>query len=108
MTEPADIVATAVTSVPGVAALHAGMFGEVGTYLPGRRIPGVRLTDGVTDIHVTLYFGFPVRQTAARIRDVVTGVVGGTVNVTVEDVVAPATTESDPRRDTGRGGAPRP
>ena len=105
MTEPADIVATAVTSVPGVAALHAGMFGEVGTYLPGRRIPGVRLSDGVTDIHVTLFFGFPVRQTAARIRDVVTGVVGGTVNVTVEDVVAPATTESDPRRDTGSGGA---
>ena len=108
MTEPADIVATAVTSVPGVAALHAGMFGEVGTYLPGRRIPGVRLSDGVTDIHVTLFFGFPVRETAARIRDVVTGVVGGTVNVTVEDVVAPATTASGPRRDTGGGGAPRP
>ena len=106
MTEPADIVATAVTSVPGVAALHGGMFGEVGTYLPGRRITGVRLSEGVTDIHVTLFFGFPVRSTAARIRDVVSGVVGGTVNVTVEDVVAPVSTESGPRRDTGS--APRP
>jgi uncharacterized alkaline shock family protein YloU len=104
MTEPADIVATAVTNVPGVAALHAGMFGEVGTYLPGRRVQGVRLQDGVTDVHVTLFFGFPVRETAARIRDVVIGVVGGTVNITVEDVVAPGGTESGDSTDSESGG----
>ena len=47
MTEPADVVAAAVRSVPGVAGLHAGMFGEVGTYLPGRRVAGIRIVDGV-------------------------------------------------------------
>lgn len=108
MTEPADIVAAAVTSVPGVAALHAGMFGEVGTYLPGRRVPGVRLSDGVTDVHVTLFFGSPVRETAARVREVVTSVVGGTVNVTVEDVVAPGGTETGHQSDTQSGGPPPP
>jgi uncharacterized alkaline shock family protein YloU len=90
MTEPADVVAAAVKSVPGVAELHAGMFGEVGTYLPGRRVAGIRIGDGVTDIHVTLVLGTPVRETAARIRDVVARLVGGNVDVTVEDVVAPS------------------
>lgn len=32
--EIADTIAAAVTGIPGVASLHAGMFGEVGTYLP--------------------------------------------------------------------------
>jgi uncharacterized alkaline shock family protein YloU len=89
--ERADVVAAAVRSVAGVAGLHPGMFGEVGTYLPGRRVPGIRIEGDVTEVHVTLFFGAAVRETAARVRDVVAGVVGGTVNVTVEDVVSPAT-----------------
>jgi uncharacterized alkaline shock family protein YloU len=88
MTEMADVVAAAVRGVPGVSDLHAGMFGEVGTYLPGRRVPGVRLGDDVTEVHVTLVFGAPVRETAARIRDVVATITRGPVDVTVEDVVA--------------------
>lgn len=84
--DPADIVAAAVKAVPGVAGLHGGMFGEVGTYRPGRRITGVRMSDGVTEVHVVLQFGSTVRDTAARIRDVVTAAVGGTVDVYIEDV----------------------
>ncbi|MFD4183444.1 hypothetical protein ACFWPB_20405, partial [Rhodococcus sp. NPDC058514] len=42
-TEPADLIADAVLAVPGVAGLHGGMFGEVATYLPGRRVLGVAL-----------------------------------------------------------------
>jgi uncharacterized alkaline shock family protein YloU len=95
MTEPADIVAAAVLTVAGVAGLHAGMFGEVGTYLPGRRVPGVRIGDDVTEVHVTLYFGVPVRETAARIRSAVAPLVtSDRVDVTVEDVVPAATTAS--------------
>ncbi|WP_197379922.1 Asp23/Gls24 family envelope stress response protein [Mycolicibacterium mengxianglii] len=85
--EPADRVAAVVRAVPGVAGLHPGMFGEVGTYLPGRRVPGVRITDTETDIHVTVYFDVPVRDVAAQIRSAVHGAVGGAVNVTVEDVI---------------------
>jgi len=84
----ADVVAAAVRGVPGVADLHAGMFGEVGTYLPGRRVPGIRLGDDVTEVHVTLVFGAAVRETAARIRDVVGTIIGTPVDVTIEDVVA--------------------
>lgn len=91
-TEAADVVAAAVLAVPGVAALHSGMFGEVGTYLPGRRVRGVRLSDTGSDIHVTLYFGASVRVVAEQIRQVVAALVPGPVHVTVQDVL-PATAE---------------
>ena len=45
-----DLLAAAVRAVPGVAALHPGMFGEVGTYLPGRRVPGIRTVGDVTEV----------------------------------------------------------
>jgi uncharacterized alkaline shock family protein YloU len=97
--EPADRVAAVVRSVPGVADLHPGMFGEVGTYLPGRRVPGVRLGDTGADIHVSVYFDAPVRDVAAQIRSAVAVAVGGPVNVTVEDVVprTPPGTHPNPR-----------
>lgn len=85
--EPADVVTAAVRAVPGVAALHSGMFGEVGTYLPGRRVPGIRITDAGTDVHVSLFFGAPVRAVAEQIRQIVGGLVPGPVHVTVEDVL---------------------
>ena len=85
--DPADAVAHLVRAVPGVADLHAGMFGEVGTYLPGRTVPGVRIGDGVIDIHIAVWAGAAVRKTAAAVRSAVAGLVpGADVNVTVEDV----------------------
>ncbi|OBB68799.1 Asp23/Gls24 family envelope stress response protein [Mycolicibacterium monacense] len=99
--DPADVVAAAVKAVPGVAGLHGGMFGEVGTYLPGRRITGVRMADGVTEVHVVLQFGSTVRDTAARIRDVVTAAVGGIVDVYVEDVTVEDVTVGTRDADAG-------
>ena len=110
MIEPADAVAAAVTAVPGVAGLHPGMFGEVGTYLPGRRVPGVRIAEGRTDVHVSLVYGVPVRSTAARIRDVVANLIGGPVDVTVEDVIPAGATPPPVTTDSGTpiAGTPRP
>ncbi len=85
--EPADRVRAAVLEVPGVAELHAGAFGEVGTYLPGRRVAGVRLRDDGTEVHVVVTMGADVRSVAGAVREAVTLVVPGPVDVTVEDVV---------------------
>ncbi len=85
--EPADQVATAALSVPGVAGLHAGSFGEVGTYLPGRRVAGIRLTDEVTEIHLAVVMGAAIPEVAARVVSAVTPLVGTPVQVFVEDVV---------------------
>lgn len=83
----ADAIAAAVTAVEGVADLHSGMFGEAATYLPGRRVAGIRLSDDETEIHISLLFGFPVRATAEAVRDAVAPLVAGSIHVTVEDVV---------------------
>ncbi|MCV7228020.1 Asp23/Gls24 family envelope stress response protein [Mycolicibacterium komossense] len=83
----ADTVAAAVSAVDGVAELHGGMFGEAATYLPGRRVPGIRFGDRGTEIHVSLLFGYPLRPTAEAVRDAVAPLVAGPVHVTVEDVV---------------------
>jgi len=83
----ADRVAVAVLAVRGVDALHGGTFGETATYLPGRRVTGIRLGSDATEVHVTLVFGVPVRQTAEQIRLAVAAVSPGPVHVTVEDVV---------------------
>jgi uncharacterized alkaline shock family protein YloU len=90
--ELADQVAAAVLTVRGVTGLHGGMFGETATYLPGRRVPGVRLTEDVTDIHLTLTYGAPVFATAQQVRTAVAALVPGPVNVTVEDVAPPTDT----------------
>ncbi|MEP6854803.1 MAG: Asp23/Gls24 family envelope stress response protein [Pedococcus sp.] len=85
--ELADLVAAAVLSVPGVAGLHTGSFGEVATYLPGRRVNGVRLREDATEVHVTLVYGTPVLETAEMIRSAVTPLVTTPVEVSVEDIV---------------------
>jgi len=90
--EFADQVAAAVLTVRGVTGLHGGMFGETATYLPGRRVPGVRLTEDVTDIHLSLAYGAPVFATAQQVRTAVAALVPGPVNVTVEDVAPPTDT----------------
>ena len=90
--ELADQVAAVVLTVRGVTGLHDGMFGETATYLPGRRVPGVRLTEDVTDIHLTLTYGAPVFATAQQVRTAVAALVPGPVNVTVEDVAPPTDT----------------
>ncbi|MDV6271533.1 Asp23/Gls24 family envelope stress response protein [Rhodococcus globerulus] len=87
--EQADRIASAVTAVPGVVGLHAGSFGEVGTYLPGRRVPGIRIGEEATEVHVSVGCDVPVRETAALIRRTVAAITEGPVHITIEDVVPP-------------------
>lgn len=82
----ADIVASAALAVPGVTRLHTGSFGEVATYLPGRRVDGVRLRPGSTEVHLVLRPDVDLLRTAERVRTAVNVVVGGTVDVFVEDL----------------------
>ncbi len=85
--EQADRIAAAVLAVPGVAGLHAGSFGEVATYLPGRRVTGVRIGRDAVDVHVSVGIDVPIRPTAAAIRRAVAALSALPINVTVEDVV---------------------
>ena len=83
----ADTAAGIARAVPGVVGLHPGMFGEVATYLPGRRVAGVRVTDAAIDLHLVVASDAPVRHTAAAVRRAVGEAFPATaVNVTVEDI----------------------
>ncbi|MEP7161090.1 MAG: hypothetical protein ABI746_08290 [Dermatophilaceae bacterium] len=66
--------------------LHAGAFGEVATYLPGRKVTGVRISEGVTEVHVVVDMGPPLLATATAIRAAVQPLVGTEVHVFIEDV----------------------
>lgn len=90
-TEVADLVAAAALAVPGVAGLHTGAFGEVATYLPGRRVNGVRVREDLVEVHVCVVHGISVLDTARAIRAAVAPVVDTPVLVAIEDVVPPPT-----------------
>lgn len=85
--ELADLVAAAALSVPGVAGLHAGSFGEAATYLPRRRVAGVRLREDLAEVHVIVVYGAPVLETAERVRAAVEPLVSTPVEVSIEDII---------------------
>lgn len=92
--DKAHLIAAAVLAIPGVAQLHAGVFGEVATYLPGERVTGVQLRDTSCEVHVVAVWGSPVLDVADRVRSTVAAITGGPVDVTIEDVI-PASTTAD-------------
>ncbi|WP_261776997.1 hypothetical protein [Rhodococcoides kroppenstedtii] len=102
----ADRVAAAVIAVPGVAFLHGGVFGEIGTYLPGRRVAGVAVRDDATEVHIAVTTDAVVRDTADAVRRAVRAVVDKPVNVLVEDVVPADAPQagSDPSESSAPGG----
>lgn len=83
----ADLVAEAVLAVPGVHGLHGGAAGEIATYLPGRRVAGVRVRDDRCEVHLVLAYGTSLLEAADRAREAAARHVDTPVDVTVEDVV---------------------
>jgi uncharacterized alkaline shock family protein YloU len=83
----ADRISAAVLACPDVAAMSAGAFGEVRSYLPGRSVPGVRIGDEAVEVHVVARYGSPLPAVAARIDRAVTRVSDGrAVRVVIEDI----------------------
>jgi hypothetical protein len=77
-------VARAVLACPGVVELHGGSPGEVATYLPGRRLVGLRVGNSTIDVQVRAAWGVPAPQIAAEIRAAVAPLAGGrSVDVTI-------------------------
>lgn len=86
----ARAVAEAVAACSSVAGLSGGAFGEVATYLPGLRVPGVRLVGGTVEIHVVSRWDVPVPTLAAEIRAAVAvAAEGRQVAVFVDDIELP-------------------
>jgi hypothetical protein len=111
MTDPGDesdldLVATAVLATPSVVDLAAS-FGGAATYLPGRRINGVRMTPDELEIHIVASYGVNLPNVAAEVRARVQGIVGSRrVSVYIEDVALPQPELVRPAGGEGLAGGP--
>ncbi|WP_322760137.1 hypothetical protein [Frankia sp. Cr2] len=105
-TQPAAIAA-AVARCPAVAALSPGVSGNVITYLPDRRVVGVRKVLGGVAVHVIARFGPTIAETAGQIRAAVTAVAPDCerIDVIVDDLEVsldrPAVSAGHQPRGTG-------
>jgi uncharacterized alkaline shock family protein YloU len=83
----ADSLAAATLACPDVVGLSGGLLGEVATYLPGRRITGVRVRDVVVDVHVVARYGPTMDEIGAQVRAALTPLAGDrVVAVTIDDL----------------------
>lgn len=95
-TRPADVavdvdaVAAAVAACRTVAGLSGGPTGTAATYLPGRRVVGVRVDDGTLTVHAVGVYGPTVDTIGTEVRSAVAPLAGGrTVRVVLEDLAVP-------------------
>ena len=80
----------AVLQVPGVAGLHGGEHGTVATYLPGRRVRGLRVEEELAHVHLAVFEGYELVDVADAVRASVAGLLQRdpqTVVITIEDLV---------------------
>jgi NADH dehydrogenase FAD-containing subunit len=91
----AERVAQAVERVPTVARLSAGSTGaEVATYLPGRRVRGVRVADGTVEVHVVARWPAVLPEVGDAVRSAAAPLVGGrAVEVVIDDLDVPGVDE---------------
>lgn len=83
----ADAIAAAAVRCPAVAALSGGGLRRVATYLPGRRVDGVRIEDDRVEVAVVAVQGVPIIAIAEQVRRAVGTLVGPQrVDVHVADV----------------------
>ncbi len=100
-----DAVAAAVRSCPGVDDLDGGPLGGVATYLPGRRVPGIRISADRASIHVRGKWDVPVRELAGQVLAAATPLIGArTIDLLVTDVADPAPADT---ASTAHGASPQ-
>jgi hypothetical protein len=86
-TADVDAIAAAMMACPAVAGLHEGGTRAVATYLPGRRVVGVRVEDQRVLVSVVLASGSSVQMLEAQVRSsLAPHVRGRRVDVHVADV----------------------
>lgn len=102
-----DLIAARVLACPGVAGLSAGPWGSAATYLPGRRVVGVRLSPTAVEVHLVARYGLSLGELAAQVRAALAGQVGARqVDIVVEDVAEPSAQQTAPPQPVTAAAAP--
>lgn len=82
-----DALTAAVRTCPSVAALSPGLLGEVATYLPGRRVVGVRVEEDRVEVHVIARWVESLPAAGAEVAEAVRPFAGGRrVEVFIDDL----------------------
>jgi hypothetical protein len=85
-----DAVAAAVLECAGVAGLDGGRFGEVASYLPGHKVPGVVVSGGRVTVQIRSQWAVPAPGLAALITTVLAPLTGRRpVDVVIADIDDP-------------------
>lgn len=93
--ELAERIAGTVLAHPAVARLHAGPFGTIASYLPGRRVDGVRIAQDGSAVDVAIVVdlsalenGAPIPVVAQQLRTAIRELTGNArVDVLIVDLV---------------------
>jgi hypothetical protein len=88
-----DAIQAAVLSCPGVAGLGSGTIGELATYLPGRRVPGIRVTPELVELEICATWGPSAKLIASQIWAALAAVVTDRpIEIVITDIAPPAIT----------------
>lgn len=102
-----DAVATAVRGCPGVLDLHAGPPQLIASYLPGRRVEGVRVDRSAVAVQVRARWGTPVSELSAQIRAALKPLAAGRrIDIVWADVADPPPPSAAAATTPGAGLAP--
>jgi hypothetical protein len=86
-----------VQQCPGVSGLDGGRFGETGSYLPGRRVAGVVVSNGRVMVQVRSRWAVPAADLVRQITAAVAPLAGHRpVDVVIADIDDPAPPGSCP------------
>lgn len=66
-----DALVAATLACPSVSAMSGGVLGGVATYLPGRRVPGIRTRPDGIEVHVVGVFGPSIGEIVSQVREAV-------------------------------------
>ena len=107
-----DAVAAAVRGCAGVSGLDGGQFGEVASYLPGRKVEGIVVSGGRVRVQIRSQWAVPAPELAALIKAALVPLTGHRpVDVVIGDIDDPASTPPPrapvrPRRSCAAPGLP--
>lgn len=87
-------IAAAAEACPSVARLHPG---PAAAYLPGKRVPGVSITEDTVTVHVDLAYPATAATLGRELRAGLAGLLAGRqLAISVEDIVLPGDPTPDP------------
>jgi hypothetical protein len=83
-----DAVHRAVAACAGVSSVGSGSVAALTTYLPGRRVPGVRINPDSVELEIVAEWGSTAAGVSNEIRQALVGLTNGRpIDITIADIV---------------------